>query len=43
MTTTRESAVGLQKHKRTATDFGLALVTPWSAVSSWTATTCGIR
>ena len=24
----RESAVGLQKHKRTATDIGLALITP---------------
>jgi alkylation response protein AidB-like acyl-CoA dehydrogenase len=28
MTNTRESAVGLQKHKRTATDIGLALITP---------------
>ena len=26
--TGKESAVGLQKHKRTATDIGLALITP---------------
>ncbi|MGV0800928.1 acyl-CoA dehydrogenase, partial [Mycolicibacterium elephantis] len=26
--TGKESAVGLKKHKRTATDLGLALVTP---------------
>jgi alkylation response protein AidB-like acyl-CoA dehydrogenase len=28
MTTTRESAVGLQKHKRTSIDIGIALLTP---------------
>jgi alkylation response protein AidB-like acyl-CoA dehydrogenase len=28
MTTSHESAVGLQRHKRTATDIGLALITP---------------
>ncbi|CAN5729722.1 acyl-CoA dehydrogenase family protein [soil metagenome] len=28
MTNTRESAVGLQKHKRTSVDIGLALITP---------------
>ena len=33
----RESAVGLQKHKRTATDIGLALITPIVGQDSWTA------
>ena len=28
MTSSHESAVGLQRHKRSATDIGLALITP---------------
>src|SRR5262245_59062091 len=28
MTSTHESAVGLQRHKRSATDIGIALITP---------------
>ncbi len=38
----RDSAVGTYKHKRSATDIGLALITPCWARSSWTATTFAI-